>query len=641
MKKFHIHKRLFSLVLVTTLLFSLFCSNVIATDSIEKTKIDPMLVKILEGASTSEMVPVSIWFEDMDKKQVIKNTIESVDQIFDTREISLEANKVINDQTGIIDVSMLESKISLEEIQYIITSERQSARKFYEEYNFHQLNSITNFIDEYNLIYNCKFAPNVVLELRKADIYTVSRYDIISIIYHYDERALNIGTSNNEPLTRSVTYSSIETDDCLAAISSNSSFTGENIKIGMIETSVPVSLCKSLRDITNEINYDPNLTNIPTNINSPTAKHSTIVASLMIGKYEEINQEYLGMVPDAELYATSTNTVGGWKAGIEWLINSGVNVINISNTLVNDRYTDVNDVSRWIDHISYQHSVTIVAAVGYFKSITGEYNISPLAFANNIIVVGAVDLGLDENNNYVFIKNKNSAYSSEGRYFPHIVAPGNPGKIPECNAPNTVGESGNSFASPLVVGAVVQMIQSQPTLATNPTLIKSLIMVGADGKKSTESPDNPYSDMDRVYGAGIINVQNSFLCMSTSSVPKTFTYQYGPTNQPINLEMCISNPGKVRLALNWQAKSIYNSEEHTNIENLSTYPFSFMFITVTAPNGDVYAANDVTSTCQLLEFNASSSELGLYTITITRNGPCGYSTPVSLAVYPVEYIISN
>ncbi len=630
MKKYNI-KRLLSFVLVFVICTSCFSISAFAIDTRTENKMDSMLIDILNEASDDEIIPVSIWFEDIDKTELAESTIESLDTLIDSEQLPLGVKNSINQSTAIVDVSKSEAELTIVEIQSIVEAERNNAKEIYLEYNTEQFETISENLENFYLIYNCKFAPNIVIETYKSNVYLLNDYTNITNLFYYDEDILDLDTSYDDYSVSGSSSVQINPAHCFDSIDFNSSLTGNNIKIGMIEEGTPNDECISLSDVTHDITYAPGLTD------SNHKDHSSNVASLMVGKCEDTGHEFTGMVPDAKLYSTSVNVTGGWKAGIEWLIDNGVNVINISHSMVKERYTSSNDVSKWIDHVAYQHSVTVVAAAGYFTSL-GKYNVSPLAFANNIIVVGAVYLDCDANGNYIFSDFSNSASSEEGKYFPHVVAPANPGYIPGCNAPAGAGDVGNSYSAPMVVGAVVQLIDAQPSLATNPTLIKSLIMAGADGKKSGVSDDTTGTDMDRRYGAGVINVSRSLMCMSTSSVPKTFTYQYAPINSNITLKMYVAEPGNVRMALNWQGKSMFGDEDHLNYDDLIMYSHSYMFITVTSPNGNVYTSRDVTNTFQLLVFDAPSNDLGEYTVTISRNGPSSYSTPISLANYGADYL---
>jgi hypothetical protein len=201
--------------------------------------------------------------------------------------------------------------------------------------------------------------------------------------------------------------------------------------------------------------------------------------------------------------------------------------------------------------------------------------------------------------------------------------------------------SGNSFSAPFVVGAIVQLIDVYPNLATNPTLIKSLIMVGSNGEKSRVNDDTSGTDMDREYGAGVVNVQNSIDCLSTSTVNKMYSGQYLTNDsQDINLKVNISESGNVRMALNWQSSSYFDSHEyHYSSENLHYYGMSFIKLTAVSPNGNVYTSFDVSNPFQLLVFDVPNDDLGTYSITVSRYGPTGYTTPISLAMKGVDSII--
>ena len=355
----------------------------------------------------------------------------------------------------------------------------------------------------------------------------------------------------------------------------------------------------------------------------------------MVGKPRENETEndvYLGMVPEASLYCTSLTRTGGWKAGIEWLLDSGVNVINISQDLSSgEHYREYNDIACWIDHIIYQHNVSVVAAVGYWnytRDGSGK-DISPLAYSKNVIVVGGVILS-ENDNAYTFSPYEDFAYSTEGLHFPHVVAPSNFGMI------NRSGGAciGNSFSAPLVVGTIAQLMQLEPSLKNNPSLIRSIIMSGADGIKSSTQNDSDGTCLDRKYGAGVLNAKRSFLCTSYYSVPKTFSTFYPDSDLRVtNLSMLITdNLEPVRLSLNWTGKSII-SGDHSESTECSSYFCSIFKLTVTSPKGEVYIAYDINDTFQLLSFTPPGDDLGYYTVTITRTGPSGYGTKVSMSAF--------
>lgn len=621
MKRFFVHIKLLSIVLVLLISISYFIIPVYAVSETEiESKIDTELSLVLHEVSDDEMISVSIWFEDVDKDEIVNETKEYVENLIDNGELPQNTVDIIDDVTAQIDSSCVD--LSVEEVQGIIEEKRFNSKEAYTEYNISMLENILVGLSNFNLIYNCRYAPNIIIETIKSNIYILGDNDCVETIYYYQDDFFELSGSDYSNGNENI--SAINMPECLDAIGSCDDLTGDGVKIGTIEGLLSNRNADTLKNTTNPIVYDSNVDR------NYYTDHATIVASILVGNCDG----FLGMVPDAQLYSTCVRTPGGWKAGIEWLLDNGVNIINISSPLIVDRPTGSNDASRWIDHVSYQHSVTVVVSVGYSSPSVG-YDVSPFVFSNNIIVVGAVNLEA-ANDGYVFTEYNSSAYSLEGRYYPHVVAPANPGYIPMCNAP-AGGNTGNSFSAPFVTGAVAQLIEAQPSLATNPTLIKSIIMVGANGEVSEVNLNSSGIVMDRKYGAGVVNVQRSLSCLSTDTVQKTYTAFVEPNDNIItNLTLTVNESGYVRAALNWQSKNEFasNDTSHEISEDLICYgQFSFYQLQITAPNGDVHTSFDVSNPFQLLEFFVPEDNLGQYSVTLSRFGPGSYNTYVALAVY--------
>ena len=107
-----------------------------------------------------------------------------------------------------------------------------------------------------------------------------------------------------------------------------------------------------------------------------------------------------------------------------------------------------------------------------------------------------------------------------------------------------------------------------------------------------------------------------------------------------NLTLNISKTGNIRMALNWQSKGLFDSEEnHIQDGGALTSNISFFKLTVTSPKGEVYTSFDVQNPFQLLVFDVPTDDLGTYSVTISRHGVSGYETPVTLAVYGADYLI--
>lgn len=600
-----------------------------AADVSTVNKIDSALIDVLNSASDDEMIPVSIWFQSINETVLAEQTMTEINSLIAEGIMSSEVLEAIDSETGQINAA--EDQLSVDDRQLLISIRRRSAKELYLNTNELNLSTITSQIDEYNVIYICSFAPNVVVELRKDDIMLLNNYNSIDHVYYYYEDVLDESNEGENLYSSSPSTHIATINECHTVVGTRDDLTGEGIKVGMIEGSLPEVRTAILSSQKDQIHIDPSTT-------KAVDAHTTAVAAILVGKCTESGKEFVGMLPDADLYCTTVNVPGGWKAGLEWLVDSGVNVINISHSLISQRDDDsCREVSRWVDHIAYEHNIVVVAACGYLND-----NVSPNKFTNNIILVGAINFGYDSNDNVIFEPYATSAYSSTGKYYPHIVGPGNTISMP--SMPNGPGMPvcGNSAATPFVVGAIAQLMELSPTIISNPTLAKSLVMAGANGEKSGTSTDTSGTDMDRLYGAGVVNIPRSISCLSTSSYSKMYTATHTTqTNMNTSVYVNINRAGNVRMALNWQSRNEFD-EDDTNHESseelISNNYFSFYRLQVTAPNGEVYTSFDVASPFQLLVFNVPNNNLGTYSVTLSRYGPGGYTTDISLAIYGCEYI---
>lgn len=184
-------------------------------------------------ASDDEIIPVSIWFEDIDKTELAESTMESLDTLIDSEQLPLGVKNSINQSTAIIDISKSEAELTIEEIQSIVEAERNNAKEIYLEYNAEQFEIISENLANFNLIYNCKFAPNIVIETYKSNIYLLKDYTNITNLFNYDEDILGLDANYDDYSASESRTVQINSTHCFDAISS-SSHTGDNIKIGMI-----------------------------------------------------------------------------------------------------------------------------------------------------------------------------------------------------------------------------------------------------------------------------------------------------------------------------------------------------------------------------------------------------------------------
>lgn len=635
----NIFKKTISIALVMLLIFVIpvgFCS--FESSALSQSKISSELLAQLSNKADDELVKVSIWFNDVCEAKKTESLRESFS-------LAVEQGKVRNTQPQAIGDDLItapeNTPLNLKENQTMVQIERDSSKNLYQQYNNSATQQVkTKSRDEIELVYSCSFAPNIVTQMTVSDVYRVVSDPTIDTIYSYDDTL----TVENPQEDGVITYGGDDMAilDGIASVGADyirdeQGKTGENIKIGMFDGHVPSVNAATFAHATESI-YRHDTIDYRDN---HTDMHSTAVASTILGKMV-VNGEtvFSGVVPDATLYCTAResnrcNNSATWKESFEWLVQNGVNVINISHTVTEANATGYNDTSRWIDHIAYQHSVTVVASSGNSNYGDGNPFVSPLVYCHNAIIVSDVKLEIDADGNYVFSEKSDTAYTNSNVFYPHVLAPGKFGSINRIGVANA---SGSSFSAPIVTGMVAQLMQADNSLLFNPTLVKAIIMAGANGMKSSTEVNVNGTDMDRKFGAGVVNAINSYSLVGGTSTSKIYTSYYatGLMNDT-NLQMYITdNSNPIRLALTWNRKSTIDGNHSEATVNEMV--ISFLRLTVTSPKGVEYASFDLSNPFQLLVFEAPNDDLGAYTVKISRHGPSGYGTHFSLAAYGCDFL---
>lgn len=198
----------------------------------------------------------------------------------------------------------------------------------------------------------------------------------------------------------------------------------------------------------------------------------------------------------AEAYSTP-------NAKMDWFINKGANIINMSygETNPSGKYSST---SAYMDYVVQNYKIVIVAAAGNFGNNGGKVGNPGLGY--NVITAGACDIFAEMMADF-------SSYAEViGPRKPTLVAPGIGYFIPNYSSPVT----GTSLSSALVTGELTSLLQLHPAYKTNPARVIALTAANTRIMLCQGSRDN--TGMDNFVGAGMMDFGNMRNYVSTGNI---------------------------------------------------------------------------------------------------------------------------
>lgn len=583
--------------------------------------IDKTLSEKLSSMSDEDKLDVSVWTKDIDFSTVKKETTVKLKSDYNFNSEKLElldmsfADEKLDNSTA-LKINRIDSDVTDEDTETVIEEKRNIASDMYEENNQKFLDKIECHEDD--IIYESKYAPNVILSLDKEQINSLCKNPNVTDIYYYDKEAENLLNPQNYDTTelsqeeRASTYNfSVEPYDVtgISEMRDTFGFTGEGVKIGVID--YPFANSSEI-DYFNRDTFA--LYHCSSNgIIDSYSSHGNCVSCIIAGNYSNstTGDTFVGAVPDAKLYATAGVD---FRAALEVLLDNGVNVINSSMVFGNDGNNNYGDTAKWIDHVVSQHNVTYVGAAGN----AGENGVGSGQMAYNMITVGGC-------NNNGTLSGYSSYTNTDGKnYKPDLVAPGDSFVLPATRDSSTAipnAASGTSFSTPMVTGAVAQLCQASSSLKINPRLMKAVLLAGTEITDSMDeseviSNSSGNTALSKMYGSGMLNVINSYALYSARR-----NYASGSITSSVNSvgkTMSINaTAGKlVRVCAVWDKPNTVSDSHSTGTitsPNLDTFKLK-----VTDPKGNSYTSYCSYDNKSMVSFVSSGS--GTYTIQLIRQG---------------------
>ena len=295
-----------------------------------------------------------IWIQDVEIEKAVEAGIEAAEM---TREEDstwalADYSYTTYETEGLTYVDVeLDETASDEYVQTYIEAERETAVEMYSTNNSTFV--AENFMArDMSVTYVSKYSPCVFADLSVTKIAELVQQDGVKRIGRCDSGAVELGTSDLQVALDEMqeAVEMVRADEAAEVYD----VTGSGVKIGQVEA------------------YCPNVSSV--NVNSEydlTSSHATTVYTIMNMVAPDATYYATGLLKENEMGATKTRMV----EQIEWLLDQGVNIINMSATTSEVEWLDsYTELTRWVDHIAYNHDVHFVQASGNNMDFTNEYD---------------------------------------------------------------------------------------------------------------------------------------------------------------------------------------------------------------------------------------------------------------------------
>ena len=468
-----------------------------------ESKIDPALKEKMETASPDEKIPVYIWYDDIDHKQVEREVEQETNLTLDTLEedIKMPSVSLINSYKNKDAGAIREAQEYLKATKELRGREREKTNTYIntkrqiskEKYEIKSAEIIQNVgIVKNDIIFNSKFAPMLLAVLSTTEIQRIVKDSRIEKIYLFNEKELQ----NFDIAVSKQALNQTQVVDLFG-------LTGDGVKIGMIEA-------YGHPDV-----YSSELLNVNISMfgsNSSGHPHATNVANILVGANSGFapNAELVNVYVNREEYERIVYYYYALYVCIEQMIQEGVQIINCSSGSERDSIYDelYSAQERWMDHVVSFHNVSFITAAG-----NEGYDfpaVSDMGMGYNTITVGAYD----DNDTTDFTDDQMEGYSSYlnirteinvyGIEKPDVIMPGNLLR-------NTIKDiEGTSYATPMLTGSLALMFEFKPSLAAFPQAVKAIVLASCHRKVLPSTQDEAVETMQQGIterqGAGVPDI---------------------------------------------------------------------------------------------------------------------------------------
>lgn len=603
MKRTKMLKTLALFVCLTLLFSSLSVSAYMLNDEIEVSSsvISSELLQYMATISNNDTIDVAVWQHDLDYTLIEELTFE---------------------KTGLRKADITDD-MDIETVQNYIQTKRQIASTMYQKLNNQYNKEILSKQSGNTVLFQSKYSPMTVLTMKKENVFETAKCASVSSIDYVDNSVLPEICSSTANSNIGATY---------LRDTSSINATGSGIKIGMVEMGLPDLTTGYFTNAKMHLVDDQYTAS--DEYRQAYSNHATFVAAIMVGKSTTYGDTtYRGVAPNADLYyGTIGNDIHFYNL-IEQFVDLGVNIINHSGGFKSNGV--YSDITKWVDHIAFQHDIHFVAAAGNttnndiyiltpglgFNVITvGNASDGDGSLGNNIVAPSDISNLVLSGTTLYYKSSYKAVYNGTEVYKPDICAYGTNIQFA------ALEDSGTSFASPQVAGIVAQLCQKYSSLLTDNSGVKAILATSAMYKTET-NPGTLHNNTilyDKM-GAGIVNARCAYNIKYAGKVhnatlsPTATTYTF-TINVPSSYDY-------LRLGMTWIKKNSVSGSQHENSTAtdapLADYELEIYYGTNTS--GTACAFSDAPCTnLEVLQF--TPTQYGTYTVKVTLNNPADIDT---------------
>jgi len=616
-------KQILSIIIVLSLLFGVLNIGMFpttASDNITITKwqdkITPELYEVMEKSKKDELIPVYIWYTDIDHEEVkeqVKNQTGltedniSVDYNMPDDAVLDGIAELGSDELKNVDTDFIQTEMKTwleitensrnaerERAEFYSTTKREISKEMYNEKSTNLLCELK--INNNDVIYNSEYAPMVCVELTVDEIISTAKNTKIELL---DYIADKIGNIDNLPW-----LTNLEKNDLTFTLESTGigkaysiiGLKGKNVRIGLADghvTNKSLSTRLTNSDITVVGPYQPTLSDYDNQAQfNKFQKHANEMAELITYFF----------APETKLFSTSVhycknNETLKIYSNIESLISNGVKIINMSygwERGANDWYSIM---EKWFDHITAQHGVIFVKSAGNH----GDIPINEPGLSYNAITVGLYDnLSLNPNNHYTW-HGESSFNNGNGCFKPDTINPG--------IMVGTTQYEGTSSAAAITTAMISLILDMKPSLANYPQAIKAIVLASSHRKvkvaqHGTFTTESIYDGLTTRQGVGPTNIFNALCIVGKRQYGiGQFT---GTEDNRYFYPRVNSGSNSVNVSLTWLQENIINGNCSTTNPTVGTVQDVDLYVYRGADTNPVGLSTKSNSSTEMAYFNLNS-----------------------------------